>query len=39
MKLPQVKPITLHRTKTPGAYEIPWGKKSTADQKSCYSFK
>lgn len=27
MKLPEVKPIILHKTKTPGAHEVLWEEK------------
>lgn len=28
MKLPEVKPIMLHKTRTPGAYEVLWEEKN-----------
>lgn len=28
MKLPEVKPIMLHKTRTPGAYKVLWEEKN-----------
>jgi len=34
MKLPEVKPIILHKTKTPSAYEVLLGRKKIKERPS-----